>query len=401
MPAVKWSHGGQWGIDMGRNVGIIGVGQTRSSAKREDVSFPDLIHEAVQAALDDAGISLKDIDAVVFGSAPEYFEGVNHPEKWCAGASGAFMKPQMRIHTGGTVGASTGIAAYYHAACGMFDTVLAVSGNKLSEGNVTAALTTCVEPIFSREFACGAASVVGFQSVWYMDKYGYTEEQAAKVAVKNRKNALKNPYAQLRREMTVQEVLESPPISYPLKLLDCCPVSDGAAAMVLASADKAKKICSKPAWIKGVSTISEGPEYPDRDWADPIACKKAARTAYQQAGIKDPAREIHVAELYEPFSFSELMWYDAMYLCDEGQGGRMIDDGVTEMTGAMPVNPSGGVLSNNPIGSAAMLRQIEAAMQVMGKAGEHQIEGAKTAVAHGLGGAMQFHTVMVVSSEDG
>lgn len=385
---------------MGRKVGVVSVGQTRAASKREDVSFPDMIHEAVHTALDEAELSLKDIDAVVFGSAPEYFEGVNHPEKWCAGASGAFMKPQMRIHTGGTVGASTGIAAFYHVVSGMFDVVLAVSGNKLSEGNVTAALTTCVEPVFSREFATGAASVVGFQSMWYMDKYGYTEEQAAKVAVKNRKNAVKNPYAQLRMEITVEDVLKSQPISWPLKLLDCCPVSDGAAAMILACEEKAKKLCTKPAWIKGVSAISEGPEAPDRDWANPIACKKAAERAYKQAGIRDPSREIHMAEVYDAFSFNELMWYEGLFLCDEGQGGRMIDKGIPEMTGRLPVNPSGGVLSNNPIGAAAMLRQGEAALQIMGKAGEHQIQGVRTAVAHGLGGAMQFHTVMVLSSED-
>jgi acetyl-CoA C-acetyltransferase len=384
---------------MARKVAVISVGQTKAASKRTDVNFPGMIYEAVRAALDEIGLTPREIDAVIFGSAPEYFEGVNHPEKWVAGASGAFMKPQMRIHTGGTVGASTGIAAFYHVASGIFDVVLAVSGDKLSEGNVTAALTTCVEPIFSREFAAGAASVVGLQSVWYMDKYGYTEEQAAKVAVKNRKNALKNPYAQLRMEITVEDVLKSQPISWPLKLLDCCPASDGAAALIFASEDKAKKLCPKPAWVRGVSAITEGPEYPDRDWANPLACRKAAQRAYQQAGIHDPSREIDLAEVYDAFSFSELMWYEGLLLCDEGQGGKMIDAGIPEMNGTLPVNPSGGVLSNNPIGAAAMLRQGEAALQVMGRAGEHQIDGVKTAVAHGLGGAMQFHTVMVLSSE--
>jgi acetyl-CoA C-acetyltransferase len=384
---------------MARRVAIISVGQTRAASKRKDVSFPGMIYEAARAALDPVGLTPKDIDAVVFGSAPEYFEGVNHPEKWAAGASGAFMKPQMRIHTGGTVGASTGIAGFYHVASGMFDVVLAISGNKLSEGNVTAALTTCVEPIFAREFAAGAASVVGFQSVWYMNKYGYTEEQAAKVAVKNRRNAVKNPYAQLKMEITVEDVMKSQVISWPLKLLDCCPASDGAAALIFATEEKARKLCPRPAWVKGVSAVSEGPEYPDRDWANPLACKKAATRAYRQAGIDDPPNQIDVAEVYDAFSFSELMWYDGLFLCDEGQGGRMIDEGITEMAGRLPVNPSGGVLAYNAIGSAAMLRQGEAALQVMGMAGEHQIEGARTALAHGLGGAMQFHTAMVLSSE--
>lgn len=383
---------------MARKVAIVGVGQTRAASKRTDVSFPGLIYEAARAALDDAGLTPRDVDAVVFGSGPELFEGVNHPERWAASASGAFLKPQMRIHTGGTVGASTGIAGFYHVASGMFDVVLAVSGNKLSEGNVTAGLTSCVEPIFSREFAAGAASVVGFQSVWYMNKYGYTEEQAAKVAVKNRRNALKNPYAQLRLEISIEDVLRSQPISWPLKLLDCCPASDGAAALIFATEEKAKKICRKPAWVLGVSAFTEGPEYPDRDWADPRACKKAATEAYRQAGIDDPPRQIDVAEVYDAFSFSELMWYEGLFLCEEGRAGRMIDEGITEMAGRLPVNPSGGVLSNNTIGAAAMLRQAEAALQVMGRAGDHQINGAKIALAHGLGGAMQFHTAMILSS---
>lgn len=392
---------------MPRKVAVVGTGQTVCVMRREDASFPGMIYEAVNRALKDAELTLADIDAIVFGSSPEYFEGVNHPEKWCGEASGGFLKPQFRIHTGGTVGSSTGIAGYYHVASGLFDLVLAVTGDKLSESPVQLGLSTVYDPIFGRDFACGAPSAVAIQSRRYMHKYGITEVQAAKVAVKNRKNACNNPYAQLKfPDITVEMVLSSPLISSPLRMLDVCPASDGACAMIFACEEKAKKITKTPAWVKGVSAVAEGVNYVNRDWAEPIALIKAAKTAYSQAGITDPRKEIDVAEIYEAFTYQELIWSEGLGFCGPGEGGKLIDEGVTEMSGELPINPSGGVLSTNTIGATAMMRQIEAALQVMGKAREvyegkeynRQVEGAKIALAHGWGGAIQFHNVMILSS---
>lgn len=364
------------------------------------MSFPGLIYEAATRALEDAGITIDDVDAVIFGSAPELFEGVNHPEQWCADASGAFLKPQIRVHTGGTVGASTGIAAFYYVAAGMFDTVLAVTGDKLSESPVQLGLSTVYDPILGRQFACGAPSAVALQARQYMHKYGVTEHQAALVAVKNRKNALLNPYAQLHiPNISVEMVMSSMMLSTPIKLLDSCPASDGACAMVIASEGLAEKYADRPAWIKAVATFNEGVYYPGRNFADPLALMEAAKKVYKTAGITDPRREIDAAELYEAFSFQEMLWTEAMFFCDRGEGGKLVESGATQMTGDLPVNPSGGVLSTNTIGATAMMRQAEAAMQVMGRAGAHQIDGARTAIAHGWGGGIQFHTLMIVSAE--
>jgi acetyl-CoA C-acetyltransferase len=383
-----------------RRVAIVGTGQTKCKERRDDVSFPGLIYEAAARALDDSGITIKDVDAVVFGSAPELFEGVNHPEQWCADAAGAFLKPSLRVHTGGTVGASTGIAAFYYVASGMFETVLAVTGDKLSESPVQLGLSTVYDPILGRQFACGAPSAVALQARQYMHEFGVTEEQAAMVAVKNRKNALLNPYAQLRiPNISVEMVMNSPVLSSPIKLLDSCPASDGACAMVLASETRAAGLAARPAWIKAVATYNEGVYYPGRDFAVPLALMEAARKVYRATGITDPRREIDVAELYEAFSFQEMLWTEALLFCERGEGGRLVESGATEMTGDIPVNPSGGVLSTNTIGATAMMRQAEAAMQVMGRAGEHQIEGARTALAHGWGGGIQFHTLMIVSRD--
>lgn len=382
-----------------RRVGIVGTGQTKCKERRDDVSFPGLIYEAASRALEDAGITIDEVDAVVFGSAPELFEGVNHPEHWCADAAGAFHKPMMRIHTGGTVGASTGIAAFYYIASGMFDTVLAVAGDKLSESPVQLGLSTVYDPILGRKFACGAPSAVALQAREYMNLYGVTEEQAALVAVKNRRNALKNPYAQLKiPDISVEMVMKSMVLSSPIKLLDSCPASDGACAMVLAVESRARKLTERPAWIRAVATYNEGVYYPGRRFADPLALIEAAKKIYRHCGITDPRREIDVAELYEAFSFQEMLWTEALFFCERGEGGKLVESGATQMTGDIPVNPSGGVLSTNTIGATAMMRQAEAAMQVMGRAGEHQIDGVRTALAHGWGGGIQFHTLMLLSA---
>lgn len=383
-----------------RKVAIVGTGQTKCKERRDDVSFPGLVYEAASRALDDAGVRIKDIDAVVFGSAPELFEGVNHPEQWCADASGAFLKPQMRIHTGGTVGASTGIAAFYYIASGMFDTVLAVTGDKLSESPVQLGLSTVYDPILGRQFACGAPSAVALQARQYMHEYGVTEEQAALVAVKNRKNAMLNPYAQLKiPNISVEMVMNSMVLASPIKLLDSCPASDGACAMVLATEDRAERLAERPAWVKAVATYNEGVYYAGRNFANPLALIEAARKVYKVAGISDPRRELDAAELYEAFSFQEMLWSEALFFCERGEGGRLVESGATQMTGDIPINASGGVLSTNTIGATAMMRQAEAAMQVMGRAGEHQIDGARTALAHGWGGGIQFHTLMIVSAD--
>ena len=385
---------------MARRVAVVATGQTECKTRYTDMNFPGLVHLAVKRALQDADLTLKDIDAVVFGSSPEYFEGVNQPELWCGEYAGALGKPYFRVHTGGTVGASTGMAAFYKVASGMFDTVLAVTSDKLSEGPPQLGLSTVYDPIFGRQFACGAPSAVAIQSRWYMHKSGATLEHAAKIAVKNRLNALNNPYAHLKiPNITVEMVMNSPMISTPLRMLDVCPASDGACAMIFAAEEKVAAITKTPAWVKGVSAVSEGVGYVNRDWAVPIALNKAAKKAYAQAGISNPRRELDVVELYEAFSPQEMIWSEGMFFCNENEGWKLVEEGATQMTGDLPINPSGGVLSTNTIGATAMMRQCEAALQVMGKADKRQVDGVKTALAHGWGGGIQFHTVMILGKE--
>jgi acetyl-CoA C-acetyltransferase len=181
-------------------------------------------------------------------------------------------------------------------------------------------------------------------------------------------------------------------------LLDCCPVSDGAAAIIIAQEDVVAKCKSKPVWVKGVAHCCEDYFLGDRDLANPVALREAAKRAYAMAGIKNPLDEINVAEVSEPFSYMEPLWMEGLGFCNPGEGWKMIDNGVTTMSGKLPVNPSGGAISANPVLVVGLARVIEAALQIRGEAGARQVKNANTALAHGFNGPCgQSHCVWIVS----
>lgn len=384
-----------------RKAAITGIGQTMTKLKRKDVNFPELMNEAVQLALKDADLEPDDIDCVVFGSAPEFFEGVNEPENWACDFTLGVMKPHYRVHTGGTVGGSVGIAGYYQVASGMYDTVLVVSGDKLSETAVQKGLSLVYSPTVGRDFAAGAPSAVANQTRIYMHKFPeVTEKHLAKVGTRMRKNALNNPFAALKLPQISEEMmLNLAWLSTPFRLLDSCPTSDAACAMIIQSEDIADKLERPVAWIQEVSTMAEGVNYVERDWSDPIALKEAARNVYSRSGITDPLEQLDVVEMYDAFTNQEMIWSEGLGLAGRGEAYKLVEEGTTAMDGQLPINPSGGVLSNNSIGASAMIRQAEVAMQLMGRAGARQVEDAKIGLAHGWGGALQFHVLMLMSAE--
>ncbi|MBU45217.1 MAG: hypothetical protein CMN76_18540 [Spirochaetaceae bacterium] len=384
-----------------QKVAIAGIGQTKTKLKRRDVNFPELIGEACDLALEDAGISESRIDCAVMGSGPEFFEGVGEPEHWSADYSGGVLNSHFRVQTGGTVGAATTIAGYYMVASGLFDVVMVVSGDKLSESSVQQGLSLVYSPTMGRDFAGGAPSAVANQTRIYMSHYPeVNENHFARIGTMMRKNALKNPNAQLKLPQISEELMLSMNwLSTPLRLLDSCPTSDAACSMILVSEKVAETLNRPLAWIQAAATVSDGVNYPDRDWGDPVALREAARRCYDAVGITDPLEQLDVMELYDAFSSQHLLWYDALALCEPGQSYKLIEEGITAMDGKLPVNPSGGVLSNNSIGASAIIRQAEVALQVMGRAGDRQVPGARIGLAQGWGGAIQFHTVMILSSD--
>jgi acetyl-CoA C-acetyltransferase len=364
---------------------VVGVGQTHHRKVRDDVSMPGLLREAALRALEDAECTWADIDAVVIGKAPDAFEGVIMPEIFLADAIGGAGKPMLRVHTAGSVGGSTFIVASHLIESGIHDRVLAISWEKQSEGNAQWGL------------AGGKSGGIGAGGAFAPWMRAYIAETKAPdyigwmVAVKDRLNALKNPYAHLKlADITIDKVKESAMLWDPIRFLESCPSSDGAAAAVLTNTKGVAKSSKKPAWVAATSIRSETGQFPGRDTVRPRAGIECAMDVYKQAGITSPKDEIDVAELYVPFSWYEPMWLEGHLIAEHGEGWKMVDRGETEMTGSFPVNCSGGVLSSNPIGASGMLRFVEAANQVRGECGEHQVDGVRTSLAQAYGGAAQY-----------
>jgi acetyl-CoA C-acetyltransferase len=379
-------------------VAIIGTGLTKTATKRREVTHPDITYEAVTAALTDAGITLNEVDAVVYGCM-DPFDGVEAPDRWDADSTGAPLgKPYMKISTGGTTGGSAAQAGYYHAASGLFDVVLVVCCQRVGEcEDAQLVLNTAVDPVYERETGAGAITVAALQGAAHIAKYGTKMEHFAMVAAKNHENAFNNPNAHLHLHMTVKDVMNSGVISWPLTLYMCCPRSDGAVAVIFASEKKAKQLCKEPAWVKGAGSISDTYTMGERpDFADWDSLEILGRRVYRKAKITDPMKDFQVAELYEAFACQEILEYEALHLCGKGEGGKLVESGVTGMKGALPVDPSGGVQATNPIGATGLIRVAEAARQVMGRAGQMQVPNVETALAHAWGGAISLHTMMIL-----
>jgi acetyl-CoA C-acetyltransferase len=223
------------------------------------------------------------------------------------------------------------------------------------------------------------------------------------VALKDRTHALRNPRAHMHEkaeDLDLKKYMDSFMLWEPLRFSEVCPSSDGACAMVLASEDLAKKSPNPPAWIHGVAMRSEPTMYPWREEVNPQGGIACAKDVYSQAGITNPRKEIDMAEVYVPFSWYEPMWLENLGFADVNEGWKLTEAGATFIDGGdIPWNCSGGVLSSNPIGASGMIRFAEAALQVRGMAGDHQVDGAKTALGHAYGGGSQFFAMWIVRSE--
>ncbi|MFN7151517.1 MAG: thiolase domain-containing protein [Microthrixaceae bacterium] len=388
---------------MGANrVAVIGVGQTQYAAVRGDVSLPGLLREATYRALADAHLTMDDIDAIVVGKAPDFFEGLMMPEPYLAEALGAVGKPLFRVHTAGSVGGSTAIVAASHVQSGVHDRVLTIGWQQQSVSEAMWALSFPIP--FQQQLVAGAGGYFAPFIREYVRRSKAPDDIGILVALKDRLNALKNPYAHLHEpEITYDSIKESFMLWEPIRYAETCPSSDGAFAMVLGSESAAEASAASsgtpPAWIHGTAMRSEPASANGRDQIRPQASLDCAADVYAQAGITDPRAQIDVAEIYVPFSWYEPIWMEGLLFAEEGAGWKMTESGATQMDGDLPVNCSGGVLSTNPIGASGMIRFGEAAMQVRGQAGDHQVDGAKVALGHAYGGAAQFYAMWIVGSD--
>ena len=374
---------------------VIGTGQTDHRTKRLDVSMAGLCREAIDRAMADAGVDWPDIDAVVIGKAPDLFEGVMMPELFLADALGATGKPLLRVHTAGSVGGSTGLVATSLVQSGVHRRVLAVAFEKQSESNAMWALS--IMPPFHMPVGAGAGGYFAPHVRSYIRRSGAPEHIGAIVAAKDRRNGALNPHAHLRQaDITVESVRASQMLWDPIRYDETCPSSDGAAAVIIA--DEATATGRDAAWIHATAMRTEPTTFAGRDQVNPRAGRDAAKALWRQAGIGNPLEQVDTAEIYVPFSWFEPMWLENLGFAAEGEGWKLTEAGETDFGGRLPVNVSGGVLSSNPIGASGLLRFLEAAMQVMHRAGDHQVDGARTALGHAYGGGSQYFAMWVVGS---
>lgn len=373
---------------MNRKVAITGIGQSKHRGHRPDVNQPELCWEAVEDALRDSALDLKDIDCVVHGNM-ELFEGVHAPDMWHTMGDGARMKPGFRITTGGTTGSTISCAAVNLVASGLYDTVMAVGFEKQEEGQTTTGITAMADPLWGREIQTGA--ITGVTGLLWVNEFGERAEWAcAKVRVKAAKNACLNPKAHLRLQITEEDVMNSRILAFPLRLLHMCPESNGACAVIYTCEEKAKKNPRKPVWVKDHITVHREETF-HRGGPRPqkMTHRVAAERIFARNNINDPLKQIDLFEMYDPSSWWEMDWTCEFLNLTKKTVLEMVEKGEFEITGKFPINPSGGVVSTNPIGATALIRVAEAALQVRGNAGEHQVpKKVNTALASGFGGTM-------------
>ena len=376
-----------------RNVGIVGIGQTLYSSHREDVNQPEMIQEAVRLALKDAGISIRDVDCVVHGNM-ELFEMVHQPDLWHVLGTGACGKDSFRITTGGTTGSTLVAAADNLAASGMYDVVLAIGFEKLQEGHTTGGITNMADALWAKNLQTGA--LTGHSAARMIKEFG--EDRAKRAAMTLRiimdKHACLNPnsHRAFGLEFDQMESLmeNSPKLVGDLRLIHMCSQSDGACALILAEEKRAKEISQKPVWVRDHITIHREESF-NLFGLEPVEMthRFAARALFARNGIRNPLEYFDVFEMYDPSAWWGLEWLRDFFLLEGDKHLRLVENKEVMIGGKIPMNPSGGVVAANPIGATAMVRVAEAALQVRGDAGRHQIpKPVKHALASGFGGTM-------------
>ena len=378
---------------MTKRVAIVAIAQMGHDEVFGNNIREDVTYKVTKDVLSQVDMRAESLGTIITCSS-DFWIGVSISNSYLYEAAGAFLKDSSKPEEDSAFAFTY---AVMRIMSGHFDTALVQAVIKASEIPSLSTLTSIYgDPFFQRPVGLDDVTTAAMQANLYMKEYKITEDQAAKVVVKNLSNALSNPYAHRKGKVSVDDVLKSKPVAYPLKSLDCAPYSDGTCAVLLASEEKAKELTNNPVWVKGMSWCADHYFFGERDLLNGTL-RKTARKAYSMANITDPVKELDVAEICEPYSFQELLWYEQLGFCDDGEGGKLIDRGVTNMDGTLPVNPSGGVLSNNPYMSRGLTRIAEAALQVMDKAERRQVQGVKTALAHSTHGfAGQLHSVVIL-----
>ena len=381
-------------------VAVIGAGMTLFRRRLKETG-KELCYLATKMALEEAGIQNDEIDAVVCGSAPDAFDGIHMKGDNLLDGAGAVGKPYVRVFNGGGTGVFAPIAGWWHVASGVFDVVLVICEEKMGNciPHPQTAFRHIWDPILDRPLNPNLVWLFAMEMNRYMTVHGIKKEDIARVSVKNKRNAVGHPCAQLADpNITLEDVLNSEVMAWPVQRLDVSPPSDGAAALIFCNKKIANKYTDDPISVAGVGWNIDSTMWTNRDLYFPRYVANAAKMAYKMAGIQDPRKEIDFAEPYDPFDYKELHHLEGLLLCDKGQAPILTREGVTQRDGDLPVCPSGGLLGvGNPIAATMGQKVCELYWQLSGKAGKRQIPtDPQIGVGQAWGDIMQMGTVIVM-----
>jgi acetyl-CoA C-acetyltransferase len=378
---------------MSERVAIVAAAQTKFRPARPEVNYAEMAYEAIERVLSETGLEIgRDIDNSI-SCSHDIWDGQTISDIGITDVIGGHLGNEEKM-------AMDGSTAVYYGMVGIlsgeFECTLLLAHTKMSQTNRNIVNNVAFDPIYTRMLGLDYTSAAALQAKRYMDVYGVTERQVAAVTVKNLANAMKNTQAHNGRICSVDDVLGSPLAADPIRSVQVSPDTDGAVAIIMASEGKALQITRNPVWVRGIGSCYDA-HYPgDRDLADVMALERAAARAYKMAGIRDPRREINLIELGDEFSYQELMWLEGLGICDRGRAGELTESGATAIGGSIPVNASGGLLGGVPANVMGLNSVAEAALQIMGRAGEHQAKDVGIAVAQGHSGFCGQHQCVIV-----
>lgn len=382
-----------------RRVAIIGIGYTPFRSITPDVSFKEMMFEAAAKAYEDAGVCPRsDIDAFVtceddFTHGRSIFN-IHTPDN-----IGAVLKPIHTLPAESIYGLAD---AYMLINTGLVD-IMAVESHSKASNMLTPnyLVAHAMDPVYNKPLGYNPYFIAGMEMNRYMWETGVTKEQCALVAVKNKANALRNPAAVHGDKISVDDVLNSETMFYPLSRLDISSPADGGIVMVLACEEKAKVLCDKPIWVRGVGWCSDAPSLETREWGEAVYARLAGEMAYRVAGIKNPRKEIEFAEVDDTFSYKELQHLEALKLCHRGEAGFMVEEGATEREGEFPVNVSGGCLGVGRLDEATGLQKVlEVVLQLRGEAGKRQLPNVKVGLAQSWRGVPANSGAVIILSNE-
>ena len=396
-----------------RRVAIVGIGTSPFRARWRERTYYELAYDVAAAAMRDARMEKRQIDCCVYGIYNDFFERQFQPDLYVHDYLGLAPKPATRVSTGGATGGTAVRIGFSEIASGLYDTCLVLGVEKCadlydyrqqaSSPELLKAISYTADMNYEQPTGRTASASFALAVVAHQAAYGNpTEEQMARVSIKNHGNACLNPIAQSPKKLTLDEVMNSRVITHPFKLYDNCLYSEGAAALILAGEEVAYRYTDRPVWLTGIGAALDWATLGNRKNVYQFeASREAARTAYKMAGITNPVGELDLAELHDAFTGTEIIAYEDCFFCDHGKGGTLIDEGVVERGGKLPVNVSGGLIGcGHAVGASGIMQTNEVVAHLRGSAGERQVPGARRGLVQSIGGVGCAWTVCLVLEAD-